>query len=159
MPVAIVSVVQIVSPIGDHQFLLAPEVVIRITHLQKVEFIIFLYLFLISTADFMDDEVWNTGNQWGGLSGSRKPAPPFGGLENRLSPPPAARMHNAMYGNGNESVGGGSEWFGETQTFSVHMRGLPFRATENDIANVSFSWVLFDANRLTECVRSYFRLN
>lgn len=89
----------------------------------------------------MEDEVWDTGNQWGGPSGPRKPAPPFGGMKTRLSPPPAARMRSAMYGNGNESIGEIGGWEDDVQTFSVHMRGLPFRATENDIANVSHSTV------------------
>lgn len=89
----------------------------------------------------MEDEVWDTGNQWGGSSGPRTSAAPYGGMKNRLSPPPAARMRNAMYGNGSESVDEVGGWQNEAQTFSVHMRGLPFKATEKDIANVSHSIV------------------
>ena len=57
--------------------------------------------------------------------------------KSRLSPPPAARMQNMMYGNGSD-MDGGLNWDEEDdQRFMVHMRGLPYRATEQDIFNVS----------------------
>lgn len=69
-------------------------------------------------------------------SGFREPPiPPLG--KGRLSPSPAARMRNMMYGNG-KGMDMGPNWEEEDdQRFVIHMRGLPFRATEQDIFKVS----------------------
>ena len=46
-------------------------------------------------------------------------------------------MRNMMYGNG-KGMDMGQNWEEEDdQRFVVHMRGLPYRATEQDIFNVS----------------------
>lgn len=48
-------------------------------------------------------------------------------------------MRNMLYGNGKGA--GLSVWDDEEQRFMVHMRGLPYRATEQDIMNVSWKWL------------------
>lgn len=90
--------------------------------------------------DFPDEDSWGDGGSapWGGnmrTPSLRDGAIPPLSMKNRLSPPPAARMRNMMFGNGNGN--GLDTWEDEEQRFIVHMRGLPYRATEQDIMNVS----------------------
>lgn len=56
-------------------------------------------------------------------------------MKKTISPPPAARMRNMMYDNG-KGAANMNKWNEEEQRYIVHMRGLPYRATEQDITNV-----------------------
>lgn len=60
--------------------------------------------------------MWSNGNGPRGLSGRGGPG-----------------MKSGMFSSMNNSGG----WSGGGGTHSIHMRGLPFRATQSDIADVS----------------------
>lgn len=47
-------------------------------------------------------------------------------------------MRGGMDMKGNNYRGNNDSWGGNSGVHSIHMRGLPFKATEQDIADVSF---------------------
>lgn len=89
--------------------------------------------------ELMDEESWECSNSWGGnirkSSGLRESSIPSLTAKNRFSPPSVAHMRNLMYGNGKGNTLSG--WDEEEERYIVHMRGLPYRATEQDIMDVS----------------------
>lgn len=47
-------------------------------------------------------------------------------------------MRGGLDMKGGNFRGSGDTWGGNSGIHSIHMRGLPFKATEQDIADVSF---------------------
>ncbi len=91
-------------------------------------------------ADFTEDDTSWYDSTWMGNVRKSSIAPSLTSKV-ELSPPPAARARSTLYGNGQGTAAGG--WDEEEQSYIVHMRGLPFKATEQDIMNVSLFYVLF----------------
>lgn len=47
-------------------------------------------------------------------------------------------MRGSMDMKGGNYRGNNDSWGGNSGVYSIHMRGLPFKATEQDIADVKF---------------------
>jgi len=81
----------------------------------------------ISISDF-DNGPWASGNNYGSRGGNMG-------------------MRGCMDMKGGNYRGSGDSWGGNSGVHSIHMRGLPFKATEQDIADVNFS-INFRASNL-----------
>jgi len=71
-----------------------------------------------STLDF-DNGPWGSGNNYGSRGGNMG-------------------MRGSMDMKGGNYRGNNDSWGGNSGVYSIHMRGLPFKATEQDIADVIF---------------------